>query len=138
MELVVERVQSRTENKQYDGTPLEVITEAICEVLPVDETRKLEMEVWFAFSAKTLVDSTLGALSNKVYKDMQTGIKKVIGSLQALNLLNENVEMEREVFRLHALVDGMAMHHLLYPEQFSYDNMITTLKYHLESLCKAA
>lgn len=52
------------------------MTEGVCEVLPVDEERKIEMEVWLAFSAKVLVDNTLRELSNKVYLDMHQGLKK--------------------------------------------------------------
>ncbi|MBA4603115.1 TetR/AcrR family transcriptional regulator [Thermoactinomyces mirandus] len=76
MELVAKRVKERAEARKYDGDPMEFMTEAICEVLPIDEERRIEME------------------------------------------------------------DRMAMHHLLYPKQFTYEKMIRTLKYHLRSLCK--
>ncbi|GEN36831.1 TetR/AcrR family transcriptional regulator [Aneurinibacillus danicus] len=37
MELVSERVKQRIETRKYEGSPLEIMTEAICEVLPVDD-----------------------------------------------------------------------------------------------------
>lgn len=136
MELVAKRVKERAEARKYDGDPMEFMTEAICEVLPIDEERRIEMEVWFVFSAKTLVDSTLRDLSTKVYNDLHKGLGNAIDSLQLLNLAKDGLDPETEVDRLHAVVDGMAMHHLLYPEQFTYEKMIHTLKYHLQSLCK--
>lgn len=136
MELVSERVKKRIEAKKYDGPPLKAMTEAISEVLPVDQERRIEMEVWFVFSAKALIDSKLKALSEKVYHDMHQGLGNIIQSLQSLELLKENAAAETEVDRLHALVDGMAMHHLLHPEIYTYTKMINTLKYHIQSLCK--
>lgn len=138
MELVSERVMERAKARQYskDKNPLEIVTEVVCEVLPIDEERKIEMEVWLAFSAKVLVDATLRELSNKVYSDMHLGFKNVVLSLQALNLTKNNLDLDMEVNRLHAIVDGMAIHHLLNPEQFTKENIIQTLAYHLQSLCK--
>ena len=138
MELVSNRVMERVEARRnsIDQLSFELLTEGVSEVLPVDEERKIEMEVWLAFSAKVLVDTKLRELSNKVYEDMHRGLEKVIHALLALNIIKEEHDLDLEVNRLHALVDGMAMHHLLNPEQFTEEKMVETLKYHLQSLCK--
>lgn len=136
MELVSDRVVRRLKERKYSGKPLEFVTEGVCEVLPVDDERKIEMEVWLAFSAKSFVDTKLRELSNKVYSDMHQGLENVVHALQLLKLAKDGLDLDMEVNRLHAIVDGMAMHHLLNPEQFTRDKMIQTLKYHLQSLCK--
>ncbi|WP_040982769.1 TetR/AcrR family transcriptional regulator [Oceanobacillus jeddahense] len=138
MELVADRVMQRAKARKFskDRDPLELVTEAVSEVLPVDEERKIEMEVWLAFSAKVLVDKTLRELSDKVYGDMHEGLKNVVHALQLLDIAKEGLDLEMEVNRLHAIVDGMAMHHLLNPEQFTHEEMMETLKYHLHSLLK--
>ena len=138
MELVSDRVIQRAKARKFskDRDPLELVTEGVSEVLPIDEERKIEMEVWLAFSAKVLVDKTLRELSDKVYGDMHEGFKNVVHALQLLDIAKDGLDLELEVNRLHAIVDGMAMHHLLNPEQFTRDKMIQTLKYHLQSLCK--
>ncbi len=78
MELVSERVIQRAKERKFskEQNPLEFVAEGIYEVLPIDEERKIEMEVWLAFSAKVLIDKTLQELSNKVYQDMHQGLKK--------------------------------------------------------------
>ncbi|GGF13453.1 HTH-type transcriptional regulator PksA [Halobacillus andaensis] len=138
MELVSERVKQRAEGKNFEGSPMEMVTEAICELLPVDEERRIEMEVWFVFSAKTLVDAKLEALSETVYSEMHQGLRNVIELLYSLDLLKENLDLDVEIDRLHALVDGMALHHLLHPATFMYEKMIRTLTYHIETLCKGS
>lgn len=54
MELVTERVINRLKSREFSEgqDPLEFVTEGVFEVLPIDEERKIEMEVWLAFSAK--------------------------------------------------------------------------------------
>ncbi|MGX8793761.1 TetR/AcrR family transcriptional regulator [Oceanobacillus sp. M60] len=138
MELVSDRVIQRAKARKFskDRDPLELVTEGVSEVLPVDEERKIEMEVWLAFSAKVLVDKTLRELSDKVYGDMHEGFKNVVHALQLLDIAKDGLDLEMEVNRLHAIVDGMAMHHLLNPEQFTHEEMMETLKYHLHSLLK--
>ncbi|GEN85945.1 TetR/AcrR family transcriptional regulator [Oceanobacillus sp. FSL W8-0428] len=136
MELVSERVIQRAKERKFskEQNPLEFVAEGIYEVLPIDEERKIEMEVWLAFSAKVLIDKTLQELSNKVYQDMHQGLKNVVQVLQLFEIAKEGLDLELEVNRLHAIVDGMAMHHLLNPEQFTHEEMIKTLNYHLQSL----
>ncbi|MFD2627689.1 TetR/AcrR family transcriptional regulator [Oceanobacillus kapialis] len=138
MELVSDRVIQRLESREFseDQDPLEFVSEGVFEVLPIDKERKIEMEVWLAFSAKVLVDSTLNELSNKVYDHMHQGLKNVIHVLQLLQYAKDGLDLDLEVNRLHAIVDGMAMHHLLNPGHFTQDKMTRTLNYHLKSLCK--
>lgn len=136
MELVSERVQTRIASKKYDGSPMEVLKKIISEVLPVDEDRRVEMEVWFVFSAKTLVDPNLKALSEESYFSMHLGFERLLQKLELSGLLREEIDVEMEVNRLHALVDGMGSHHLLHPEIFTYEMMMETLIYHLKNLMK--
>ena len=137
MELVSERVQKRIASKKYDGSPLEVITAIISELLPVDEDRRVEMEVWFVFSAKTLVDPRLKTLSEKNYFSMHDGFERLLNKLKKAGLLREEIHFQMEIHRLHSLVDGLGSHHLLYPEIFTYENMMETLIYHLKTLMKS-
>src|SRR5690554_7656086 len=74
MELVSNRVMERVEARRnsVDQLSFELLTEGVSEVLPIDEERKIEMEVWLAFSAKVLVDTKLRELSNKVRSEEHT------------------------------------------------------------------
>lgn len=67
---------------------------------------------------------------------MHQGFKKVIETLQLLQFAKDELDLNMEVNRLHAIVDGMAMHHVLNSKQLTQEKMIQTLNYHLQSLCK--
>ncbi|MDR0136681.1 TetR/AcrR family transcriptional regulator [Metabacillus idriensis] len=135
MELVSERVRQRALAKTYIGNPLEIVKESISELLPGDDERRIEMEVWLVFSVKMLVDAKLRPLSEKVYQEMHDGLGQVLQLLSKLGMLKDELDMEAEISRLHSLVDGLALHHLLHPSVFSYEKMMKTLDYHLRSIC---
>ncbi|WP_191557688.1 TetR/AcrR family transcriptional regulator [Metabacillus idriensis] len=135
MELVSERVRHRALAKTYKGNPLDIVKESISELLPADDERKIEMEVWLAFSVKMLVDTKLRPLSENVYQEMHDGLGQVLQLLSKLGMLKDELDMEAEINRLHSLVDGLALHHLLHPSVFTYEKMMKTLDYHLRSIC---
>ncbi|MRX52994.1 TetR family transcriptional regulator [Bacillus idriensis] len=135
MELVSERVRHRALAKTYKVNPLDIVKESISELLPADDERKIEMEVWLAFSVKMLVDTKLRPLSENVYQEMHDGLGQVLQLLSKLGMLKDELDMEAEINRLHSLVDGLALHHLLHPSVFTYEKMMKTLDYHLRSIC---
>lgn len=136
MELVCERVKQRIRSRHNKGKTFESCIHFICEFLPIDEERSLELEVWFLFSAKTRVDDRLETLSKQVYEEMHRAFQKVLLKLQSLHLVKENLDLELETNRLHHLVDGMALHYLLHSEKLTREQMIDTLRHHLQSLGK--
>lgn len=136
MELVSNRVKARAEGKNYEGPPIEIMKEVLAELIPLDEEKRLEMEVWLAFSAKMLVDDQLKALGEGVYEEMREGMKKVLHAMKSFGLLKEDIDMEMETTRLHTLVDGIAMHHLLHPDKFPKDKVMEVIEYHLRGLCQ--
>ncbi|GGB44728.1 HTH-type transcriptional regulator PksA [Lentibacillus populi] len=135
MKLVADQVKQRIARKNYDGEPLDVMKEIVSELLPVDEDRRIEMEVWLVFSTRTLVDPSLKQLSQTVYKEIRHAATLVIEGLINLQLAKDDLNKELEIERLYALVDGLALHALLHPDQLSIEKMQDTIKYHLESLC---
>lgn len=136
MELVSARVKKRIASKRYDGPPLQVALELISEFLPADEERKIEMEVWFVFSAKALTAPKLNEMFKKVHYEMSQAIQLLLLKLQSTGHLQENLDLNVETSRLLALVDGLGIHHLLHPEKLTYESMMHVLKLHLQTLIK--
>ncbi|WP_430788827.1 TetR/AcrR family transcriptional regulator [Virgibacillus flavescens] len=136
MQLVSNRVKNRIENKNYDGPPLKAMHDLLCEFLPIDEDRRIEMEVWMVFSTRTLVDPDLKDVSEQVYEEIYRACAIVIDRLTDLGLVSPKLDNNMETERLYALVDGMALHSLLHPERFTVQKMQAALTYHLEKLCE--
>lgn len=137
MELVSERVKKRIASKRYDGPPLKAAHELISEFLPVDNERKIEMEVWFVFSAKALTDPKLNEMFKKVHFEMSEAIRLLLLKFQSSGHLKENLDIDVETSRLHALVDGLGIHSLLQPDKLTIKGMLDVLKSHLETIIQA-
>jgi AcrR family transcriptional regulator len=135
MNLVSERVKTRIQNASYTDDHFENMILMLGELLPLDEERRLEMEVWIAFNIKALVDPALAELSSRVYQEMKEGIRRVIEGIKNTGLSSSDLNIEEEAERLHALIDGLALHGVMKPALFTGDKMKGILRRHLSSLC---
>ncbi|MFT4412820.1 TetR/AcrR family transcriptional regulator [Fredinandcohnia humi] len=136
MNLVSERVNNRISQMDFNGPPLEVMTNVLKEVVPLKPETRLEMEVWLAFTARALVDPFLKPLSERVYIELKEGITRIIDGLLLLNLGKPDMNKDLEIERLYALVDGLAMHSILHPDKISAEMVELVIAHHLQTLCK--
>lgn len=136
MELVSDRVQERTSKSTYGGPPLEAMKAVLLEVLPVDEERKLEMEVWFAFMARSLSDPALHELGTRFFHEMREGMLQITQGLKELELARPGLDAELEADRLMVFIDGLALHMILHPSRYPRDYCEEMVTGHLKSLCR--
>ena len=137
MNLVSERVSSRIKQMSFNGSPMENMKLLLLEFMPNTDEKMAEMEVWFAFTAKSKTDPALKALADKVYDEIRQAIATVITYIVKLNLSRANLNEELEIERLYALVDGLSIHAVLRPDQMTYEIMENALSLHLAALCRA-
>ncbi|MDK8181812.1 TetR family transcriptional regulator C-terminal domain-containing protein [Paenibacillus sp. UMB4589-SE434] len=136
MRLVSQRVKTRISSIQYTGELMEDIQQLLCEILPMDEERSAEMEVWFGFTAKALVDPTLHGLCSEVYDELRRVISSVMEALGKSDLLREGLDFEIETERLYAVIDGLAVHAVVMPSRLNPEMIRSVIAAHLRSLCK--
>ncbi|WP_090238182.1 TetR family transcriptional regulator C-terminal domain-containing protein [Fictibacillus solisalsi] len=136
MELVSDRVQERISKSTYGGPPLEAMKAVLLEVLPVDEERKLEMEVWFAFMARSLSDPALHELGTRFFHEMREGMLQITQGLKELELARPGLDAELEADRLMVFIDGLALHMILHPSHYPLDYCEEMVTGHLKSLCR--
>ncbi|MEW4431115.1 TetR family transcriptional regulator C-terminal domain-containing protein [Paenibacillus pabuli] len=137
MNLVSDRVSSRIKQMSFNGSPMENMKLLLLEFMPNTDEKMAEMEVWFAFTAKSKTDPALKALADKVYDEIRQAIATVITYIVKLNLSRANLNEELEIERLYALVDGLSIHAVLRPDQMTYEIMENALSLHLAALCRA-
>ncbi|MBB6673496.1 TetR/AcrR family transcriptional regulator [Cohnella nanjingensis] len=136
MQLVSERICDRLRRFVPAGDAIEDVLDVLCEMLPMDEERSTEMEVWFAFISKALVDPTLQALSLYVYDDMKGFFAKKVGQLIEQHPAGSRLDAKLETDRLFALIDGLAIHAIMHPKRLGPEQMRAVVIYHLQSLFK--
>ncbi|WP_416292974.1 TetR/AcrR family transcriptional regulator [Paenibacillus illinoisensis] len=137
MNLVSERVSNRIKQMSFNGSPMENMKHLLLEFMPNTDEKMAEMEVWFAFTAKSKTDPALKALADKVYDEIRQAVATVIMHLVKLNLSRADLNEELEIERLYALVDGLSIHAVLRPDQITPEIMENALSLHLAALCRA-
>ncbi|WJH35791.1 TetR family transcriptional regulator C-terminal domain-containing protein [Paenibacillus sp. CC-CFT747] len=134
MRLVSEQATRRIEGLPYTGEPRADILLIIAELLPLDEVRREEAEVWLAFAAKAVSDPAIGELYREVHEQLYAGFRRMLEGLAAVGLAKPGLRLETETKRLHALVDGLVLHHAAAPERVASEDMLAAVTLHLDSL----
>ncbi|MED1916906.1 TetR family transcriptional regulator C-terminal domain-containing protein [Bacillus thuringiensis] len=133
MQLVKERATARiveiSANEKW--APKERITKIFLELLPTNQEKMVEMEVWFAF--------TVYFRHKKEGFDAQhdgifAAVRKLLDSADQLNLLRKELDKEMEAEKLYAVIDGLALHAYLEPQRVNGERITKVLEHHLASL----
>jgi AcrR family transcriptional regulator len=130
IELAAERIQQRVGALKLADEPRRAVEQLLSELLPLDDERRAENEVWLAFTARALIDPQLRVRHAEIDDELRAA------SLRAVELLGLPAGRERglEAERLHALVDGLALHGAMRPEQLPPRRIIAVLRRHLDEL----
>lgn len=137
MNIFLTRVQSRVESMAFGEDLFQDLQSILLQFLPLDEDRRMEMEVWLSFNAKTLIHPALQSLSTGMYEGIHKTIMFVLNTLVEHKLAQENMDLEVEAYKLNALIDGLAMHLITQPQTLSQEMAEHIVITHLQSLCKA-
>lgn len=131
--LVVERVIERF-RERYEGSPREAVRAVLCEVLPLDEERRMEGKVWLAFAARSLVDEKIAEEHEMLFDGTRELCSRIAHQMAEGGWLADGLDPDEEAARLHALVDGLAVHGLI--GRLDNDAMLAVLDGHLAKIIR--
>lgn len=132
MRMVIERIQQRISTLDRQADPCRRAELVLAELLPMDAERQAENEVWLAFTARALVDPGLRTLRDEGYDMLRTGCVRLVEELLGPQAVRADVD--READRLHAFVDGLAVHAAMRPELNTPERMTALVSRHLEGI----
>ncbi|GED68761.1 HTH-type transcriptional regulator PksA [Brevibacillus reuszeri] len=133
MTLVKERATARIAKiaSQEPFTPKEQIIRLLLELVPTNQEKMAEAEVWFAFTAYFRhKQGVFDAMHDGIY----AGLQKVMNYAEQVGLLPKKMDKELETEKLYAIVDGLALHALLDPKRLDGKQMERILVQHLTEL----
>ncbi|AZB42668.1 TetR family transcriptional regulator [Bacillus sp. FJAT-42376] len=136
MKSISEKIRKRAEGAVFTGNHLEDMAMLLEEALPLNGERRTETEVWFAFIVKAFTDKVLAPLSSEIYDELKKGVTLIITGLIQLGMAKDDLDEEMEIERLFALIDGIAIHGVIRPEDCDPEKMSRIVRHHLKSLCK--
>jgi AcrR family transcriptional regulator len=97
------------EARAAGGGPLEQARELLAIGLPLDEERRDETRVWFAFLGLALTRPALARAQRLAYQAWRRLVADALRDAQEQGDVDAGVDVEREAAGLVALVDGIAV-----------------------------
>lgn len=104
------------------------------ELLPLDATRRAELTVQLQLSRLALTDVGLSDNARELHEGVRRVCTAVLHELAAARLLADDLDLSLETVRLHALLDGLALHLLWTPSVDPTRDADRLLTHHLDTL----
>jgi AcrR family transcriptional regulator len=134
MEMVVERIEARVAALEPPPNVRSAVEQRLHELLPLDEERRAENEVWLAYAGRALVDPQLRARHEEVDEALREACLEALRELDRAGRLRPGLDLELEAERLHGLLDGLALHTAMRPDRMAPALIRSVLAHHLDSL----
>ncbi|QIS45996.1 TetR family transcriptional regulator [Clavibacter capsici] len=109
LELVARRAEARIRALPPGATVRASVEERLRHLLPLDAERRLEMEVFLVIGTVALTDPALRPVYDRASEDLRAGCADLLTAL-ATDPAYAGLDVAAETPRLHALVDGLALH----------------------------
>jgi AcrR family transcriptional regulator len=127
MELVARRADARIAALPPGADARSRARTVLEELLPLDAERRAEMQVWLAFTMRAVVDPRLRPLRDRTHAHLRDLCREVVDEIGT-------ADPQLEAERLHALVDGLALHAVVAPRDMPAARQVAVLAAHLASL----
>jgi AcrR family transcriptional regulator len=134
MQLIVDEVTRRVEAVEPCGDTRKSVESTLQTLLVLDPETRAIFDVWLAFAARARVDPSLRPLRDRTHAQVRTLCRSAIETLRADGKTRPDLDLRDEAERLHALIDGLAMHATLEPEITSPSRQVELLSLHLDTL----
>lgn len=116
-----------------EPTPEKVVA-AILEMIPLDDQQQAEARIWFDLLARRTSSSDLNRKATEIDEVVRHAIHEVYGLLSAIGMVHKERDSIIEIARLHALVDGLALHRLADPPSDSVETIHRLIELHVGEL----
>lgn len=137
MDLVARRVGDRISAIKHEGDITDIVLRYLEEVIPLDQERQAEFDVWLSFVAQAQAESGAGGL-RELLGPVQNSLRELclslVTGLSESGALRSDLSIELETERLHALVDGLSLHVAIQPSRTTPARVRELLRQHLNSL----
>lgn len=116
LNMITESIETKIKSIFMDQKiPLEKrIVDAILLTMPLDKKRTADMIVWLAVQEENSTTDE-NTMSDEIYVLVQ----KSFELLHQNNKIKPSIDKEKAITKLHALIDGLALHKLYQPKQLS-------------------
>lgn len=125
--------------KRYDAeveTPVaaDALKGILLDNLPLDEQRDLETRIEMSFWARALRNEALHEIQQEESETLRVLLRELIAKAQEEGTVSTDHEMEEVVELLGAVIDGVSLHALLYPDRLPAEKQAKVMEFALSLL----
>lgn len=95
------------------GDRFAATVQLLLEILPLDDVRTLESTVWLELTIAARTDARLAPSTERLHHGLERLVLRIIESGREGKRLRTDTDPAIEAERLHALLDGLALHGIL-------------------------
>ena len=136
MQLVGDRTRARVRALEPAGDARQLAEQLLHQLVPLDDERRAESEVWLAFTGRALVDPQQRAIHQRIHDQLNGACTTAITLLVDAGLAADGLDVALEASRLHALLDGLALHAVMRPERVPPSRVTAVIARHLDTLLR--
>lgn len=132
-----ERIQAGASDREAlvaRGDAADAAAQLLEQILPLDEERLGEAQVWLAFTVQGAVDEGMAGIRQEADEGVRQLCEKCVTDLAGLGLVGSDRDIGLEVERLWSLMDGLTLHILLELGRPSASRAGEILRIHLRDL----
>jgi AcrR family transcriptional regulator len=134
MQLITDEVARRVAAVDPSGEVRDVVERRLQSLLVLDPETRAVFDVWLAFATRARVDASLRRLRDETHARVRNLCRESVELLRAGGETRSELDVPHETERLHALIDGLAMHATVDPELMTPARHIEILSRHLDTL----
>jgi AcrR family transcriptional regulator len=134
MQLVGDRARARIRALEPVAGARRQAERLLHQLVPLDDERRAESEVWLAFTGHALVDPELRAIYQQIHDQLNGACVSAITLLAEAGLTTPGLDIRLEASRLHALLDGLALHAVMRPADVPPPRITAVIARHLDAL----
>ncbi|MER7502819.1 TetR/AcrR family transcriptional regulator [Nonomuraea pusilla] len=115
-----ERIRARLTGKVEGVSGLAALRELLLDNLPLDAERTQETRLEVSFWSRSLASERLAEVQRAEAADLRAAVRHLLGQARAAGELgNDDDSLDDLAEHLLALVDGLSLHLLLYPDRLT-------------------
>ena len=114
----------------------EALKAVLLDNLPLEEQRDLETRIEMSFWARSLRNGALSQIQHEESDEQRALLRGLIEDAQAEGAISPDHDRELVLDTLGALIDGISLHALLYPDRLSPERQQRIMEFALELLAE--
>lgn len=128
------RIRKRYDAEVQAPAAVDALTAILLDNLPLDEQRDLETRIEMSFWARALRNEALHEIQQQESEKLRALLRELVENAQKDGAISPDHDREEILELLGAMIDGISLHALLYPDRLPADKQAKVMEFALQLL----